>query len=98
MLNFITPEMIVNAAKLVKQGKAYALGEELYNDVPRVITPARIGVQIIQENDGYDRVAKAGEFDPKTYQVAASFTFMHNHTGSHLDTFSHVYREKVVSL
>jgi kynurenine formamidase len=96
MLNFITPEMIVNAAKLVKQGKAYALGEELYNDVPRVITPARIGVQIIQENDGYDRVAKAGEFDPKTYQVAASFTFMHNHTGSHLDTFSHVYRENKI--
>jgi kynurenine formamidase len=25
--------------------------------------------------------------------VAASFTFMHNHTGSHLDTFAHIYRE-----
>lgn len=96
MANFITPEMIVKAAGLVKQGKVYALGEELYNDVPRVITPARVGMQIIQENDGYDRVAKAGEFDPKTYQGAASFTFMHNHTGSHLDTFSHIYRENKI--
>lgn len=96
MANFITPEMIVKAAGLVKQGKVYALGEELYNDVPRVITPARVGIQIIQENDGYDRVAKAGEFDPKTYQGAASFTFMHNHTGSHLDTFSHIYRENKI--
>jgi kynurenine formamidase len=41
-------------------------------------------------------VAKAGEFDPKTYQGAASFTFMHNHTGSHLDTFAHIYRENKV--
>src|SRR5918912_1123256 len=33
MLNYITPEMIVNAAKLVKQGKVYPLGEEIYSDV-----------------------------------------------------------------
>src|SRR3954447_14673128 len=39
MLNVITPEMIVKATSLVKQGKVYALGEELHNDVPRIITP-----------------------------------------------------------
>jgi kynurenine formamidase len=93
MLNFITPEMIVKAAGLIKQGKVYALGEEMHSDVARVITPARMGVQIIQERDGYDRVTQPGEFDPKRYQGAASFTFMHNHTGSHLDTFAHIYRE-----
>jgi hypothetical protein len=66
MLNYITPEMIVKAAGLVKQGKVYVLGEELHNDVPRIITPTRIGIQIIQERDGYDRIAgKSGEFDPK---------------------------------
>jgi hypothetical protein len=65
MLNAITPEMVVSAAKLVKQGKVYALGEEMYNDVPRLITPVRFGPQILQERDGYDRVTKAGEFDPK---------------------------------
>src|SRR6266481_9440704 len=97
MLNYITPEMVLQAAALVKKGKVYALGEELTSDVPRVITPARVGIQIIQENDGYDRVAgKSGEFDPKRGQGAASFTFMHNHTGSHLDTFSHVYRENSI--
>jgi hypothetical protein len=94
MLNVITPEVIVKAVGLVKQGKVYALGEELHNDVIRIITPTRIGIQIMQERDGYDRTAgKTGEFDPKRGQGAASFTFMHNHTGSHLDTFSHVYRE-----
>ena len=93
MLNFISPEMIVHAAGLVKQGKVYALGEELHADVARVITPARVGIQVIQELDGYDRVAaKSGDFDAKRYQGAASFTFMHNHTGSHLDTFAHIYR------
>lgn len=96
MLNYITPEMIVKAAGLVKQGKVYALGEEIHNDVPRIITPSRIGVQITQENDGYDRVTKPGEFDPKRYQVGASFAYMHTHTGSHLDTFSHVYRENTI--
>jgi len=66
MLNYITPEMVAQAAALVKQGKVYALGEELNADVPRVITPQRVGIQVIQENDGYDRVAaKSGEFDPK---------------------------------
>jgi len=93
MLNFITPEMIVKAAGLVKQGKVYALGEEMHSDVPRLITPVRFGPQILQERDGYDRVTKAGEFDPKQRQGAASYTMMHNHTGSHLDTFAHVYRE-----
>jgi hypothetical protein len=97
MLNYITPEMVVQAAALVKKGKVYALGEELTSDVPRVITPARIGIQVIQENDGYDRVAaKSGEFDPKRQQGAASFTFMHNHTGSHLDTLGHIYRENAL--
>jgi kynurenine formamidase len=93
MLNYITPEIIVNAAKLVKQGKVYALGEEIYNDVPRFINPTRFGPQIILDNDGYDRVSKPGEFDPKRYQVGQTFTVMQNHTGSHLDTFAHIYRE-----
>jgi len=53
-------------------------------------------VQVTQERDGYDRVTKPGEFDPKKRQGAASYTFMHNHTGTHLDTFSHVYRENSV--
>jgi len=76
MLNYITPEMVAQAATLVKRGKVYALGEELTNDVPRVITPARVGIQVIQENDGYDRVAaRSGEYDPKRQQGAASFTF-----------------------
>jgi hypothetical protein len=88
MLNFIAPEMIVNAAKLVTRGKVYALGEEMHNDVPRLITPVRFGPQILQERDGYDRITKAGEFDPKQRQGAASYTIMHNHTGSHLDTLA----------
>lgn len=92
MLNYITPEMIVNAAKLVQQGKVYALGEEIYNDVPRFINPTRFGPQIILENDGYDRVSKPGEFDPKRYQVGQTFTVMQNHMGSHLDTLAHIYR------
>src|SRR5205809_1037917 len=41
MLNYITPEMIVKAASLVKTGKAYALGEELHGDVARVVRPPR---------------------------------------------------------
>src|SRR3989442_13069544 len=97
MLNYITPDMIVKAAGLVKQGKVYALGEELHADVPRVITPQRMGIQIMQDRDGYDRAASpSGAFDPKRYQVGASFTFMHNHTGSHLDTFAHIYRENAL--
>src|SRR5262245_11229643 len=97
MLNYITPEMVVQSAALVKKGKVYALGEELTSDVPRVITPARVGIQVIQENDGWDRVAaKSGEFDTKRYQVGASFTFMHNHTGSHLDTLGHIYQENAL--
>jgi hypothetical protein len=72
MLNAITPEMIVKAAGLIKQGKVYPLGEEMYNDLPRFITPVRFGVQVLQERDGYDRITKPGEFDPKKRQGAAS--------------------------
>ena len=93
MLNFITPEMIVKAAGLVKQGKVYPLGEEMHGDLPRFITPSRFGVQVIIDNDGYDRVTQPGQFDPKRSQGASSFTVMHNHVGTHLDTFAHIYRE-----
>src|ERR671931_454009 len=55
MLNVITPEMIVKAAGLIKQGKVYPLGEDMNNDLPRYITPVRFGVQVMQERDGYDR-------------------------------------------
>src|SRR5215470_12784499 len=96
MLNFITPELIVQAAGLVKQGKVYPLGEEMHADLPRAITPSRFGVQIITENDGYDRVTQPGPFDPKRQQGAASFTVMHNHVGTHLDTFAHIYRENAL--
>src|SRR5262245_48648613 len=96
MLNFITPEMIVKAASLVKTGKVYPLGEEMHSDLPRAITPSRFGVQIIQENDGFDRVTQPGQFDPKRSQGAASFTVMHNHVGTHLDTFAHIYRENTL--
>src|SRR5438132_11289802 len=82
MINVITPDMIVKAAGLIKQGKVYPLGEEVHSDVARVITPARFGPQIIQERDGYDRVTKPGEFDPTRNQGAASFTVMNNHTGT----------------
>src|SRR5712692_6563043 len=93
MLNYLTPDLIMKAAGLVKQGKVYALGEEMHSDLPRAITPSRFGVQVVQENDGYDRVTQAGQFDPKRSQGAASFTIMHNHVGTHLDTFAHIYRE-----
>ena len=73
MLNFITPEMIVKAAGLVKQGKVYPLGEEMHGDLPRVITPSRFGVQVIIDNDGYDRVTQPGQFDPKRSQGASSY-------------------------
>src|SRR5688500_11610344 len=49
MLNFISPEMIIKSAGLVKQGKVYPLGEDMHSDLPRVITPTRTGVQIMQE-------------------------------------------------
>jgi kynurenine formamidase len=65
----------------------------MHSDLPRAITPSRFGVQIIHENDGYDRVTQAGQFDPKRSQGAASFTIMHNHVGTHLDTFAHIFRE-----
>jgi kynurenine formamidase len=96
MLNFITPDLVVKAAGLVKQGKVYALGEEMHSDLPRAITPSRFGVQVIQENDGFDRVTQPGQFDPKRQQGAASFTIMHNHVGTHLDTFAHIYRENAL--
>src|SRR6202022_2852437 len=87
MLNFLTPDLIVKAAGLVKQGKGYALGEERPSHLPRAIPPSRFGVQIIHENDGYDRVTQAGQFDPKRNQGAASFTIIHNHGGTHPHPF-----------
>ena len=66
MLNYITPDMVLKAAALVKQGKVYAPGEELNADVPRVITPARVGMQVILENDGYDRVADSDIVPPSS--------------------------------
>src|SRR5258708_15783695 len=43
MLNFITPELIVKAAGLVKQGKVYPLGEEMHAALPPAIPPRPFG-------------------------------------------------------
>ena len=60
------------------------------------ITPSRFGVQIIQEHDGYDRVDAARPIRSQAQQGAASFTLMHNHIGTHLDTFAHIFRENAL--
>jgi len=44
--------------------------------------PGRPGARRVRSRRGDVR-----ELRPKRYQGAASFTIMHNHTGSHLDTF-----------
>src|SRR5213594_4196275 len=54
MLNYITPEMIVKAASLVKTGKAYALGDENHGDAAPGGPHHARDVQVIQELDGYD--------------------------------------------
>ena len=42
MINAITPEMIVKAAGLIKQGKVYPLGEEMHSDVARFHHPGSL--------------------------------------------------------
>src|SRR5207245_6690915 len=44
MLNYITPDMVLKAAALVKQGKVYDLAAELNAHVPRMTTAPRDGM------------------------------------------------------
>ena len=70
MLNYITPDMIVKAAGLVKQGKVYALGEELHADVPRVITPQRMGI--------IDTVSTVFNIEQSDYKIIESFVLQND--------------------
>ncbi|MEK7849185.1 MAG: cyclase family protein, partial [Chloroflexota bacterium] len=79
-LNWITPELILKAARLVKKGKVYSLSLEIHKDspcAPHKNTPWKQGV--VREDHG-----------PTDRVVFQDFIMMNTHGVTHVDPLCHV--------
>ncbi len=95
-LNFVTPEMIVNAAKLVKQGKVFNLGIPLDQNGPQKAGfGGRWNPIHTMLATGTDAVA--GRFD-ETFKIrfADDSINMPVQCGTHWDALGHIFYEDVM--
>ncbi len=89
-LNFVTPEVIVRAIRLVKRGKAYNLAIPVRRSgIP--VAGARNPSLHLMARDGGDFAA--GLQGPGNVQSAEDYIFMATHSGTHVDALSHVAYE-----
>lgn len=90
--NFITPELVVRAARLVDQGRVFSLCMPLRaNQVP--IASIRFPAMHFMTLDGGDFAAGVTLADG-AYQAADDYIFMACHGGTHVDALSHVWYDK----
>jgi len=80
-LNYITPEVIKQAASLVKKGKVYSLAIPLEKEAP--IWPAR--------NKLVHIVSYSNDPSPGGRGGAEDILTMHTHGTTHMDTLAHVW-------
>lgn len=86
-LNLITPELIVRAAGLVRQGKVYTLALPVQSHkVP--VFPGRTPAMHFMTMDGGDYAA--GTAAPGGFQYTDDYLVTACHNGTHIDALSHV--------
>ncbi len=80
-LNLLTPEMVQNAARLVKSGKVYSLSMPLESDGPQWPTRHKTWRVTTFNNP------------PKGRGSADDVITMHSHSGTHMDALCHIWYE-----
>ncbi len=91
--HLITQSSILNAVKLVKQGRIYDLGVERYHGmpVPAMHPPLEILTYrsiIGMQNEG-DQEWITGKTNPSKFGFTSDLVISCLHTGAHIDTFAH---------
>lgn len=86
-LNLITPNRILKASGLVRQGVAVSLGRPLAPDMPT--PPQRLAPAHFMTSDGGDFPSRDGR--PYRIQFGDDVVLMSTHTGSHVDALSHLW-------
>ena len=80
-LNLLTPQMVQNAARLVKSGKVYSLSMPLESDGPQWPTRHKTWRVTTFNNP------------PKGRGSADDVITMHSHSGTHMDALCHIWYE-----
>ena len=89
-LNLITPDVVAEAARLVRTGRRYGLA--LVLDSRRLpVSPSRHAAAHFMTLDGGDYAA--GVRLPHDMRVADDYVVMPTHWGTHIDALAHVWRE-----
>ncbi len=89
-LNYITPELIVKAAGLVKRGQVYGLALPVQqHKVP--VFPGRAPVLHFMTMDGGDYAA--GQKTKGGFQYTDDYLMLACHAGTHIDALAHVCSE-----
>lgn len=88
-LNFITPEKIVQAAKLITKGKVYSLSLPIDQRVTPFDSSLRMPPFHFLTRDGGDYAAGAKQIGE--VQFADGYVMLNTHASTHIDALSHVW-------
>jgi len=95
MLNYITPEMVAKAAA-GEEGEGLRAGRGTHQRRAPGDYPARVGIQSILENDGYDRVAASPASTTRSASRVRRASPSCTTNRQHLDTLGHINRENAL--
>ncbi|MFN0000498.1 MAG: cyclase family protein, partial [Burkholderiaceae bacterium] len=87
-LNFIGPEQVLRATRLVRSGEVLRLAQLMSGKTP--VPAHRCGLQHFMARDGGD-YAVAGSRRPGGFQFAEDTVVMPLHIGTHVDALCHAW-------
>ena len=87
-LNYVTPEKIANAGKLIQKGKVFSLAIAMDINGPQLPGGRRFNPMVFMLRDGSDSIAV-----PETGEWADDIFMMPTHGATHWDALGHVHYE-----
>ncbi|WP_078429648.1 cyclase family protein [Alkalihalobacterium alkalinitrilicum] len=91
-LNFISPEKIVEAARLIQKGKVYSLTMPIHMNQTPYDGSMRMPPFHVLTRDGGDYAAGAKK--PGGFQFSDGYVFLNTHGATHMDALSHVWYDQ----
>ncbi len=90
-LNYITPDKIVQAAKLVRKGRVFSLAIPFDQNGPQSGTFRRFNPMVFMLRDGRDTIGGEIFGSPQNYANADDVIMMPTHGPTHWDALAHVF-------
>ena len=90
-INYITPEKVVQASRLVKQGKIFSLSIAFERDGPQGAQSRRLNTILLMQATGTDVAAGVAKAKRGSLMWAEDMVIMSPHGATHWDALAHMF-------